>query len=167
MPSTPSSDRYELVSERQFSIEIDRVWEQCTSKRGLESWWSPEDLRTTVKRLEARPGGAVEMSVRYVPAMLDPKQEVAFRAAGIPISFTLRGTVREMERNRHVTFELTLTLDRAGAGITTVTRLEFEPFEAGTKVKLIVTGKSDPHMATLGQANLEGQLDRLGRSLDS
>lgn len=167
MPSTPSPNEAELAAERWFPVAIDRVWEQCTSERGLESWWSPEDLRTTVKRLDARPGGEVVMSLRYVPALLGPKQEAAFRAARIPIALSLRGKVRECERNRRLALELTLTLDRAGAGITTLTRLEFEMVGLGTNVRLVVRGGRDPHLATLGKTNLEGQLDRLGRALGS
>jgi len=165
MSSNAPSTEPEFAAERWFPVAIDRVWAECTSKRGLERWWSPEDLRTTVKRLDPRPGGAVVMSLRYVPAMLGPQAEESFRAAGVPISFVLRGTIRECETKRCLVLELTLTLDRAGAGITTVTRLEFEATELGTKVKIVVTGRSDPHFASLGQANLEGQLDRLGRSL--
>lgn len=165
MSPTADDSELELAAERWFPVAVDRVWEQCTSERGLESWWSPEDLRTTVRRLDPRPGGEVVMSLRYVPAMLGPKHEAAFRAARIPIAMSLRGKVREFERNRRLVVELTLGIDRAGAGITTVTRLEFEPSGPGTKVRMVVSGKSDPHLATLGKSNIEGQLDRLGRSL--
>jgi len=167
MPAAPSDATLELAAERQFPVPVDRVWGQCTSKRGLESWWSPEDLRTTVQRFDARTGGEVVMSMRYVPAMLGPKSRDALLAAGIPLSFFLRGRIRELERHRRLVFELTLTLDRAGAGITTVTQLDFEPVGSNTRVKLVVAGKNDPHWVTLGRANLEGQLDRLGRSLST
>ena len=162
MTSAPSED-LELAAERWFPVQLERVWEQCTSRAGIERWWSPEDLRTTVRRFDPRAGGEVVISMRYVPAMLSPKAEDAFRAAGIPITLVLRGQVCEWEIHRRLALELTLSLDRAGAGITTITTLEFEGGERGTKVRLAVSGKSDPHLTTLGQANLEGQLDRLGR----
>ncbi len=165
VPTQPSAD-LELVAERSFAANVDRVWELCTTKRGLERWWSPETLRTTVTRWEGRLGGEVSMALRYLPAMLGPKGESEYLAAGIPITLRLHGRVVEWERHRRVAFELTLTLDRAGAGITNVTRLEFEPLGPGTLVRLVVTGKSEPHLVTLGKTNLEGQLDRLGRCLD-
>jgi len=119
----------------------------------------------TVRRFDPRSGGEVDMALRYLPAMLAPDREGAFRAVGIPISLALRGKIRELEPHRRLVLELTLTLDRAGAGIETTTRLDLEPVPEGTQVKLTVSGKTNPHWATLGQANLEGQLDRLGRSL--
>lgn len=166
MTSTPPAAQLELAAERWFPVTIDRVWERCTSKRGLERWWSPEDLRTTVRRFDPRPGGEVVMSMQYAPAMLDPKSEESFRAAGVPISLVLRGKIREWQENRRLVLELTLTLDRAGASITTITQLDLETIGSGTRVRLAVAGRSDPHFRTLGQANLDGQLERLGRSLD-
>ena len=165
MPSESPAESLELTAERWFPVPVDRVWTQCTTKDGLEAWWSPEDLRTRVTRLEARPGGQVEISLRYVPAMLGPKAEDAFRAAGVPITLRLRGTVRDFEIHRRLALELTLTLDKAGAGVTNVTRLVFETVTTGTRVRLSVSGKGDRHWVKLGKANLEGQLDRLGRSL--
>jgi uncharacterized protein YndB with AHSA1/START domain len=166
MTSASPTEDLEFAIERWFPAAVDRVWAQCTTKRGLESWWSPEDLRTTVRHLDLRAGGEVDLVLRYVPALLGPQQADAFRAAAIPISLFLRGKIRVLETNRRLVFDLTLTLDRAGAGIETVTQFYFEPVGGGTKVRLVVTGKTDPHWVTLGKANLEGQLDRLGRSLD-
>ena len=156
----------ELAADRWFPFTVDRVWKLCTSKRGLERWWSPEDLRTTVRRFEPRPGGEVVLALGYAPAMLHPESTDAFRAAGVPISLVLRGKIREWRKDRRLALELTLSLDRAGAGITTVTQLDFETTGGGTRVKLTVSGKSDPHFRALGEANLVGQLDRLGRALE-
>jgi uncharacterized protein YndB with AHSA1/START domain len=156
----------ELTAERWIPHPVESVWKQCTSREGLESWWSPEDLRTNVRRLEARTGGGVEISLRYVPALVSPGQVEAFRASGVPISFLLLGRILELEMLRCLVFELTLSVRRAGSGITTVTRLNFESRGGGTIVKLVVSGKSNPHWVTLGRANLEAQLDRLGRSLE-
>jgi uncharacterized protein YndB with AHSA1/START domain len=167
MTSDPSEEPVDLVAERVIPAPVPAVWDQCTSKRGLESWWSPEDLRTVVKRLDPRPGGEVTMSLRYVPALLGPQSEEAFRAAHIPISFDLRGTFREVERNRRIVLDLSLTLDRAGARVESVTELDLVAEGTGTKVRITVRGNREKHMLSLGKANLEGQLDRLARSLSS
>jgi uncharacterized protein YndB with AHSA1/START domain len=162
-----SSEDLALSAERWVPFPVGRVWEKCTTKEGLERWWSPDDLRTVVKRLDARPGGEVVLTLRYAPALLAPRHETSFRAAGVPLSFSLRGRVRELERNRRLVLELTLPLDRTGSGIDTVTEMDFSERGTGTLVRLSVHGKSDPHFATLGQANLDGQLERLGRALDA
>jgi hypothetical protein len=106
------------------------------------------------------------LSMRYAPTMLGPSREEAFRAAGVPITLLLRGEIRQWEPPRTLAIHLTLTLDRAGAGIETATRFEFQPEREGTRVRLIVSGTTNPHWRTLGQANVEGQLERLGRSLE-
>lgn len=165
MPAAPGADELELSAERVLPFPVQRVWDQCTTKSGLAHWWSPEDIRTEVRRLEARPGGVVAMSLRYAPALVSTTSEAAFRAAGVPVSLTLRGSFLEFVPNRRVVLELTLSLDRAGAGITNVTEIDLQPDAAGTKVRLSVRGKTEKHMVTLGKANLEGQLDRLGRRL--
>jgi len=167
MPVKSAAGPLELSAERWFQFPVDRVWALCVSKEGLESWWSPEDLRTTVKRIEPHLGGKLVLSLRYVPAMVGKKHAETFQAAGVPISFTLQGNFSEFERERSLTLAMTLILDRAGAGIETQTRLRFEPVAGGTRVRLEVQGKEEPHMMTLGKANLEGQLERLGLALSS
>jgi hypothetical protein len=97
--------------------------------------------------------------------VLGPVWEAAFQAAGVPIAFSLRGKFLDFEYNRRLTLAMTLTLDRAGAGIETVTQIDFESETGGTRVRLLIRGESEPHMVTLGKANLEGQLERLGLSL--
>jgi uncharacterized protein YndB with AHSA1/START domain len=165
MGSTSQESDLGFSAERRVPQPVARVWEKCTTKDGLESWWSPEDLRTTVRNIEVRPGGSLVLAVRYAPAMLGPGREEAFRAAGVPISFGLRGRFREVETHRRIVLELTLTLDRAGSGIDSVVSIEMETEAEGTRVRLEVSGKSNPHWENLGRANVSGQLDRLVRSL--
>ena len=97
--------------------------------------------------------------------MLGQGREQEFRAAGVPIAFSLRGKFLEYEEFRRLTLALTLSLDRSGAGIETITQLDFAPEAGGTRVSIMVRGPNEPHMLSLGKAHLEGQLDRLGRSL--
>jgi len=155
------SDNLELSASRWLAFSPARVWAACTRREFLERWWSPEDLRTTVRRLDVRPGGQVEFRIRYVPALLGKDSAQAFRAARIPISFELRGTLTEVLTERLLTFDLTLDIGKAGAGVKTITRLELNPEGEGTQVRLTAVGKGTPHWRTLGQQNLEAQLERL------
>lgn len=160
-----ASDELELSANRVLPYPPDRVWAACTRKEGLERWWSPEDLRTIVRRLEVRPGGEVDFYIRYVPALLTSESADAFRSARIPISFHMRGKLSVVEVDRVLAFDLTLEIDRAGAGVRTSTRLELKPEGLGTRVTVIARGQGTPHWATLGQQNLEAQLERLERAL--
>jgi len=164
-PDDPES--LELRTSLWLPFSPDRVWAACTTKEIVERWWSPPDLRTTLRKLEVRPGGAVHFHIRYVPTLLSPESAEAFRAARIPIAFDLRGSLSEVVEERLLAFDLTLEIGRAGSGVDSSTRLEFVPEGSGTRVTIIGTGKGTPHWATLGQKNLEGQLGRLLEALKS
>ena len=99
------SDELELSASRVIPHPPARVWAACTSKESLARWWSPEDLRTTVRRLDVRAGGQVVFHVRYVPALLTKDGAEAFRAARVPISFDLRGKLSEVVPGRLLTFD--------------------------------------------------------------
>lgn len=155
-----------LRASRWIPHEPARVWTACTTKQGLERWWSPEDLRTTVRKLEVRPGGEVDLRVRYVPALLGPASAEAFPAARIPIAFDLRGRLSEVEEERLLTFDLALDIGKGGASVEMVTTLELIPENSGTRVNLIERGEKTPHWVALGQKNLEAQLERLALAVE-
>jgi len=155
----------ELTATRWLPFPAARVWTACTTKHSIERWWSPVDLRTSVRRLEVRPGGEVRFRIQYVPALLTPGSQELFRAARVPIAFDLRGRVGDLVEDRSITFDLTLDLGKAGTGIDMVTRLELLPERDGTRVTLIARGKETPHWTTLGQQNLEAQLERLAHAV--
>jgi len=164
MAGDPGPD-LELSATRRVRGSPGRVWAALTSKADLEAWWSPEDLRTTVRRLEVRPGGRVEFHVRYVPVLLTSGASETFRAAGIPVTFDLRGQFRDVVVDRRIEFDLTLEIGRAGAGVEMLTRFELAPHGAETDVMVTGSGRDTPHWRTLGQRNLEGQLERLERQI--
>ena len=152
-----------LSATRRLAAPVPRVWSACTTKRELERWWGPADLQTTVRRLEVRKGGAIAFHVRYVPALLTRASAEAFRAAGVPIAFDLRGTVTELVPESLLVFDLTLDLGKSGAGIPMATRLELVPDGDATQVTVSGSGQPTPHWRTLGAQNLAGQLERLER----
>ena len=155
-----------LRASRWIPHEPARVWTACTTKQALEQWWSPEDLRTTVRKLEVRPGGGIDLHVRYVPALLGPASAEAFQAARIPIAFDLRGRLSEVEEERLLTFDLALDIGKGGASVEMATTLELIPENSGTRVNLIGRGEKTPHWVALGQKNLEAQLERLALAVE-
>src|SRR5438132_11736848 len=46
-----------LKLERTFDASIHDVWELCTTREGIESWWGPEGFSVAVRDLDLRPGG--------------------------------------------------------------------------------------------------------------
>ncbi len=132
----------------------------------MESWWGPEDLRTTVRRFEVRKGGRVEIRLRYLPALLTSASAEAFRAAGVPISLELRGTIRELVPDRLLDLDLRLELDRAASGVVMRTRFEIADDAGGTLLRVVGAGSSTPHWRAFGEKNLQAQLERMDRVLD-
>jgi uncharacterized protein YndB with AHSA1/START domain len=163
--SPEESEELEWRASRWLPFPSDRVWIACSTRPGLERWWFPEYLRTTVRKLEVHPGGAVVFHLRYLPALLTTESAEAFRAARIPIAFDLRGTVSEVVEGRLLALDLTLDIGKGGAGVNSSTRLELAPEGSGTRVTIIGIGKRNPHWVTLGKQNLEAQLRRLEETL--
>ena len=107
--SVDAGRELELSATRWIPAPPSEVWIACTTKVALERWWSPEDLRTSVRRLEVRPGGAIVFHVTYVPALLSPTTTETFTAARIPIAFDLRGKFADLVEHQRLTYDLTLT----------------------------------------------------------
>ncbi len=143
-----------------------RVWTVCSTKTGLEGWWSPKELRTRVLRWELRRGGGIVLRVRYLPALLTPGSGEAFRAAGVPVVLTMRGSVREVVEQRRMAFGLALDLGSGGDETETVTTLELTPEGSGTRITVVERGAQTPHGVALGPKILEGRLDRIARALE-
>ena len=160
------SSELELSASRRLPYASDRVWAMCTTKVGLERWWSAEDLQTKVRKLEVRTDGEVDIHVRYVPALLTANGADVFRAAGVPIAFDLRGKLTDVVPERTLTFDLALDIGDAGARVGLVTKIELVPEGDSTRVSLIGRGPGTSHWIALGQQNLEAQLERLARALD-
>jgi uncharacterized protein YndB with AHSA1/START domain len=157
----PLAERTELSATRRIPCGPREVWNACTSKRGLETWWSASDLRTRVRRLEVRPGGGVELHVRYLPSLITAGSSESFRAAGVPISFDLRGKIGELVAERVIEYDLSLDLGKNTPGVRMVTRFELSDDGDATVVKLSALGQSDPQWKTLSQRTLDAQLERL------
>ena len=57
-----ATDRAPIVIERTYQASPQEVWEMWTTKEGLESWWGPERFSSTVRTLELRVGGRLEIA---------------------------------------------------------------------------------------------------------
>ena len=50
----------EVVIERIFDAPVELVWQAWTTAENIAQWWGPKGFKTTVKKLEFRPGGTWE-----------------------------------------------------------------------------------------------------------
>jgi uncharacterized protein YndB with AHSA1/START domain len=161
----PGRATLRLTAERLIPAPPVRIWEACTTRAGLARWWAPEDLIVEVTKLEVRPEGAIDFFFRYAPALLTPESREAYRAAGVPISFHLRGRFTEVRPNVRLAFSQSLDLGRAGASPRMATEFDLRPEGGATRVVLTAEGPAEAHWQTLGAANLRGQLERMERAL--
>ena len=60
--------RRKITLERNFRAQAQDVWNLWTTAAGIESWWGPDGFEVKVRRLELRPGGAMEYAMTAVKA---------------------------------------------------------------------------------------------------
>ncbi len=78
MTSTVSEQRAPIAIERTYGATPSDVWEMWTTRDGLESWWGPERFSSTVRNIDVRPGGKLEIEM----ASTDPEVVAWLQANG-------------------------------------------------------------------------------------
>jgi uncharacterized protein YndB with AHSA1/START domain len=154
-----------LTVERTFRARIEAVWALWTTRAGIESWWSPEHLRTTVKTLDVRPGGEIDIDIRYAAIETSPEFVQVFETAGVPVNIVIRGRFSEVVPPRLISFQQFHDLGRQSEPYEIFTRVELRPIEESVHLLLTAYAVPTPHWTTLGSPGLEGQIDRLVRAV--
>ena len=54
---TTPNDKWPILIELTFPAAQQDLWEKWTTKEGIESWWGPEGINSTVRELEFQAGG--------------------------------------------------------------------------------------------------------------
>jgi uncharacterized protein YndB with AHSA1/START domain len=149
------------AAHRSIPGPIGPVWRLLTTAPGWARWWAPDDLSATVRTLDARPGGAIDIEVDYAPARATPAWRAQFEGAGISTRFTARGTFSEVVPRGRLAFELWLDFGQRTSPHRIGYAIELRGGPTDPEVHL--TAEADPsgHWTLLGRANLEGQLERL------
>ena len=58
---TTPNDKWPILIELTFQAEQQDLWEKWTTREGIESWWGPEGISSTVRELEFQVGGRLEI----------------------------------------------------------------------------------------------------------
>lgn len=61
---TISNEKRPILIEITFPAVQQDLWEKWTTKEGIESWWGPEGIISTVLTLEFHVGGLLEIVMR-------------------------------------------------------------------------------------------------------
>ena len=154
-----------LSTQRRVAAGSARVWTQCTTKRGLESWWAPEGIVLTVEAVEVRTGGRIEFQYEEAAAARDPRWKAEVEAKGQGTSWTARGTFTVVEPDRRLEFRQRLDFGRGRPLQDYRHFLEFRAEDDATVIVSRAEAPASKQWSLLGMSNLIGQLERLERSL--
>ena len=88
--------RPKLKLERTLDASIDDVWELCTTREGIESWWGPEGFSVAVRDLDLRPGGELV----YEMTANGADQIEYMTQAGMPLLTVQRLTFEQVDPPR-------------------------------------------------------------------
>jgi uncharacterized protein YndB with AHSA1/START domain len=151
--------------DRVLPAPVEAVWEHWTTKEGLEPWWGPADVATTVRTLELRPGGLFLLDHQYITTVGHPERIAAFEAAGVPVRYVSRGRFGEVRPCTLLSFRQLLDFGPRTRPTELSARVELRPHPRGTHMVLQLEGTLTAHWRSLAKPSLEEQVDRLVESL--
>jgi uncharacterized protein YndB with AHSA1/START domain len=161
VPTNPTKRR-PITIERTFPAPPEEVWEMWTTKEGLESWWGPERFVSTVRVLELRPGGRLEIEMRTD----DPEVVAYLKSAGQSTSSVEKITFTEIEPTTRLAFmdRFDHAPDVEPYDIACVVTLEAVP--GGTRMRLTSEGMHDERWTELATAGWSSSFDKLAKALE-
>lgn len=137
-----------VTVERVFRAPVEKVWKMWTTKEGLETWYWPEPLAGTVRKLDLRPGGQWEIG-----------------AAGL--DHTSRGTFSEVAPNRRLCMVASIDFIPGVEAYDRVDIVEFEPVAKGTKMTFTASRMHSDEWQLLADGGWGSSLDKLQRALET
>ncbi len=141
-----------IVLRRSIAASPERIWELWTTPEGIGAWWAPDGFRTTVDRLDLRPGGALD----YTMTATGPEQIAFMEQAGMPLSTSSHKEFTEVSEPSRLAYtslidfvpgvapyeHLTVvTLERTSTGTHVV--MECEPLHDQEWTERIVAGRTN------------------------
>ena len=83
-----------ITLERTYTASLQDVWDMCTTKEGIESWWGPDGFSVKVRKLDLRPGGECQYGMT---ATAGPQIEF-MKKHGMPLTTEAKLTYTECRR---------------------------------------------------------------------
>jgi uncharacterized protein YndB with AHSA1/START domain len=160
--SAASVKRAPITIERTLRASPEDVWEMWTTREGLESWWGPERFASTVRALDLRPGGRLEIAMTTT----DPEVAAWLEANGQPTTSIEKITFAEIVPMTRLAF-----LDRfdhaPGVEPYDVScAVTFEPVPDGTRMRLTSDAMHDERWTQLATDGWSSSLDKLAAALE-
>jgi uncharacterized protein YndB with AHSA1/START domain len=163
--SRKQSKLVSVTAEQTFAVAPVVLWPLWTTAEGFQSWWSPEGFVLEILGFDPRPGGRIDLRYEEAAAARNPAWREEVRSNGLATSWTARGTFRQVDRMKLVSFQQALDFGPRSAPQDYRLAAEFLPLGTGTRVRLEAQAPASKHWTLLGKQNLVGQLKRLGHAL--
>jgi uncharacterized protein YndB with AHSA1/START domain len=152
----------QITMRRTWEYPLEDIWELWTTREGIESWWGPDGFRTTVHRLDLKPGGALEYSFTAVGA-----EQIAFlEKAGQPIVSTVRGKYIAVHPMTLLAWNNLTDFIQGIEPYEVETRVELKQTRQGVEMTLKFDVMHDERWTQMAQAGWESELRKLAAQLE-
>jgi uncharacterized protein YndB with AHSA1/START domain len=153
--------RPKLTIERTFDASIDDVWELCTTKEGVETWWGPEGFIVAVREMDLRPGGRLV----YEMTATGPDQVEYMAQAGMPLVTTQRLTFEEVDPPRRLVYKDLADFVPGVEPYLVETVMELSEVDGRVRMVLTFDAMHDDHWTQMAKLGRESELEKLAAVL--
>jgi uncharacterized protein YndB with AHSA1/START domain len=158
--ASPDAKR-RITIERTYQASIEDVWDLWTTKDGIESWWGPEGFTVKVRKLDLRPGGALE----YAMTATALEQIEFMKGAGMPLTTEARLIYKEVAPRRRLAYEHLADFIPGVEPYTVASIVELQPGAQGVRMVLTFDPMHDEQWTQRMVMGWESQLGKLAKAL--
>ena len=151
-----------ITIERTFTASPLELWEMWTTRDGLESWWGPDGFTSTVRALEFRVGGRLEIAMEATA----PGPKAMLEAAGQPVINVNVHIFTEIEPPSRLAFTNRIAFLPGVEPYEVACSVDLEASPGGTRMIFTSDVMHDDRWTGLATAGWEGSFDRLGSVLN-
>jgi len=153
--------RPKLTIERTFDASMDDVWELCTTREGIESWWGPEGFSVTVQEMDMRPGGKLV----YAMTATGPDQVEYMAQAGMPLTTVQRVMIEHVDPARRLVYKDIADFIPGVEPYEVETVVELSEVEDGVRMVVTFDAMHDDQWTQMAKLGRESELEKLANLL--
>ena len=153
--------RPKLTIERTFDASIEDVWELCTTREGIESWWGPEGFSVAVREMDMRPGGKLV----YEMTATGPDQVEYMAQAGMPLTTVQRVMIEQVDPPRRLVYRDIADFIPGVEPYEVETVVELSEVEHGVRMVVTFDAMHDDQWTQMAKLGRESELEKLANLL--